>query len=63
MLVLSRKEGEAILIGDDIKIIILTLVGSRVRVGIEAPDGVKILRGELKKNKNRGVSEDDGVGN
>ncbi|MCI0460860.1 MAG: carbon storage regulator [Gemmataceae bacterium] len=47
MLVLSRKPGEKLVIGDNITITILEVVGSRVRVGIEAPSDVRILRGEL----------------
>lgn len=46
MLVLSRKSGESIDIGSNIKICILR-TGGVVRLGIEAPSDVKILRGEL----------------
>lgn len=44
MLVLSRKEGESILIADNIKITISEVRGSRVKLAIEAPLDVKILR-------------------
>lgn len=47
MLVLSRKENETIKIGDDIEIRILEVKGDTVRIGIEAPKTVDILRGEL----------------
>lgn len=47
MLVLSRKTNETIQIGDDIKIRILEVKGDSVRIGIEAPKSVEILRGEL----------------
>ena len=47
MLVLTRRSGETILIGDDIEITILAVDGSQIRVGIDAPEDVKILRGEL----------------
>lgn len=47
MLVLSRKENETIKIGDDIEIRILEVKGDTVRIGIEAPKAVDILRGEL----------------
>ena len=47
MLVLSRKENETIQIGDDIEIRILEVKGDTVRIGIEAPKSVDILRGEL----------------
>lgn len=47
MLVLSRKVNETIKIGDDIEIRILEVKGDTVRIGIEAPKTVDILRGEL----------------
>ncbi len=47
MLVLSRKRGESLLIGDSIKIEIGRISGNQVRVCIEAPDGVRIVRAEL----------------
>ena len=47
MLVLSRKPGETIRIGDDIEISIVEVRGDTVRIGINAPRNVTILRGEL----------------
>lgn len=47
MLVLSRKSNETIKIGDDIEIRILEVKGDTVRIGIEAPKSIDILRGEL----------------
>jgi carbon storage regulator len=47
MLVLSRKPGERIMIGSDITITVLAVKGSSVRIGIEAPDDVRVLRSEL----------------
>lgn len=47
MLVLTRKTQEKIQIGDSITITILRVKGQAVRIGIEAPEGVRILRGEL----------------
>lgn len=48
MLVLSRKSEEAILIGDDIKITVLSVEGDRVRIGIDAPREMRIYRYELR---------------
>lgn len=48
MLVLTRKEQERIRIGGNVEITILKLKGNAVRVGIEAPDDVQIIRGELE---------------
>ena len=47
MLVLSRKKGEVIRIGDDITINITRVSGDNVRVGVEAPGDVTIHRGEV----------------
>ncbi len=47
MLVISRKQGEQILIGDNIIIHVLLSQGNRVRLGIEAPANVTIRREEL----------------
>ncbi len=48
MLVLSRKAGQKIHIGPDITISILEVTGKFVRIGVEAPDSVSILRDEVK---------------
>ncbi len=47
MLVLTRKVDEQILIGDDIKITLIRVRGNSVRIGIEAPRAVRVVRGEL----------------
>lgn len=47
MLVLSRKTNETIKIGDNIELRILEVKGDTVRIGIEAPKTIDILRGEL----------------
>ncbi len=47
MLVLSRKPGEKILIGDNISVTVVRIAPGVVRIGIEAPDGLPILREEL----------------
>jgi carbon storage regulator len=47
MLVLTRKPGEKILLGDDIVITILDARGDSIRIGIDAPKGVKIQRDEV----------------
>ena len=48
MLVLSRKKDQQIAIDGDIKIVVLKITGSTVRLGISASADVKVLRGELK---------------
>ena len=47
MLVLTRKKLEGIMVGDEIKITIVKIDRNHVRLGIEAPDEVLIVRGEL----------------
>lgn len=47
MLVLSRKKGEGIYLGDNISVEIIAIEGDRVRIGIIAPKKVKIYRKEL----------------
>lgn len=47
MLVLSRKTTQSVMIGSDIRITVVRLEGNQVRIGIEAPHDVRILRGEL----------------
>ena len=47
MLVLTRKAGESITIHDEIKVTILSVRGNRIRIGLEAPADVDIVRSEL----------------
>ncbi len=47
MLVMQRREGESILIGDNVEIRILAVNGSRVKVGIEAPRSIPVVAREV----------------
>jgi len=47
MLVLSRKPGEKVVIGTDITLTVVEVNGNRIKIGIDAPNQVRILRGEL----------------
>jgi carbon storage regulator len=47
MLVLGRKTDESMMIGDEIVVTILAIDGDRVKIGIEAPPHIRILRHEL----------------
>ncbi len=58
MLVLSRKESQRIRLGDSIVITIVKISGDKVRVGIEAPSNVLVLRDELEtRDPANGVTE------
>lgn len=47
MLVITRKSGERVCLGDDVTITVLEIVGSSVRLGIEAPAEVSVYRHEI----------------
>jgi carbon storage regulator CsrA len=51
VLVLTRKAGERILIGKDVWLVVEKINGNRVKLGIEAPKEVKILREEVKDER------------
>lgn len=48
MLILSRRESESICFGDDIVLTIVAVGRDKVRIGVNAPPGVRILRSELE---------------
>ena len=50
MLVLSRKPGERILVGEDVKITVIRIGPNSVRIGIDAPGNLNIVREELCLN-------------
>ena len=62
MLVLSRKIGERLIIGDNIVVTVNRVAGNRVTLGIEAPGDVRIVRGELKVNDEPSASPAKPVG-
>jgi carbon storage regulator len=49
MLILSRRESERVHLGDDIILTIVRVNGDKVRIGVEAPSHIKILRTELER--------------
>ena len=57
MLVLSRRVGEKLLIGDDIEVVILDSRGDGVRIGINAPRDMKIHRAEVAEAVKEAVPE------
>ena len=66
MLILTRKPGESIYIGDDIKVTIVEIKGHQIRVGIDAPSELRIYREEiylqiLEENKQAAETSDEGL--
>ncbi len=62
MLILTRRLGESITIGDNVKLTVLSIKGSQVRIGVEAPKDVCIQRSELsmdKEQKSKDSSSDN----
>jgi carbon storage regulator len=47
MLVLTRKPNESLVIGDDIEITVLSVIGGKVRIGIQAPREIPVYRKEI----------------
>ena len=61
MLVLTRKSNQSIMIGDDIEVSVLAIMGEKVRIGIQAPRDVPVFRKEvyLEIQEERGQSGKD----
>ena len=57
MLILTRRVGEALMVGDDTKIVVLGVKGSQIRLGINAPKDVKVHREEIYDKINEDPSE------
>ena len=58
MLVLSRKENESLVIGDEVEITVTEIRGDKVRLGIKAPDEVSIHRREVYDAIQKGKSNE-----
>jgi carbon storage regulator len=61
MLILTRKADEHIRIGSDITISVFEIEGNRVKIGVDAPRGVKILRSELEERSDNSTVEHEGL--
>ena len=60
MLILTRREGEALMIGEDVSITVLGVKGNQVRIGINAPKDVAVHREEIyDRIKNDMASDSD----
>ncbi len=47
MLVLTRKSNQSIMIGDDVEVSVLSVMGDKVRIGIQAPQNIPVFRTEI----------------
>ena len=61
MLVLTRKVGDSILIGESIKIQVVKVKGCQVRLGIEAPKETKIFRHEILESVKKDSSKEEKI--
>jgi carbon storage regulator len=65
MLILTRRVGETVMIGDDVTVTILGVKGNQVRVGINAPKNVAVHREEIyeriKREQQEGEGNEEGV--
>lgn len=61
MLILSRKVGEAIIIGDNVSITVLSCVGRTIRLGIEAPKEISVHREEIYNKLQREKETEDDI--
>ncbi|MBL8175153.1 MAG: carbon storage regulator [Bryobacterales bacterium] len=62
MLIIGRRVGETIYLGDDVEIRIMDLSPSRVKIGIVAPRELGILRGEMRQAAAQNVAASQGEG-
>jgi carbon storage regulator len=62
MLVLTRKPNQSIMIGDDIEVSVLSVVGEKVRIGIHAPQDVPVFRTEIYVELERGEPREQSAG-
>ena len=54
MLILTRKPGESIMIGDDIRVTVVRIQGQQIGIGVDAPNDVSVDREEVRARKEAG---------
>ena len=63
MLILTRRVGESVIIGEDVTVTVLGVKGNQVRIGINAPKNVAVHREEIFERIKSGRAAGDGAGN
>ncbi len=56
MLILTRRVGESIIVGEDVEIRVISVQGSQVRLGIDAPPEVRVDRLEIRQRKDKEIN-------
>jgi carbon storage regulator len=59
VLVLTRKGNQSIMVGDDIEVTVLAIMGEKVRIGIDAPRSIPVFRKEIYLEIQGGIAEED----
>ncbi|MBE0483700.1 MAG: carbon storage regulator CsrA [Bacterioplanes sp.] len=63
MLILTRRVGETLMVGDEVTVTVLGVKGNQVRIGVNAPKEVAVHREEIYQRIQREKEGDDDVGN
>ena len=58
MLILTRRVGESLMVGDDIVVTVLEVKGNQVRIGIDAPASIAVHRSEVYERIAEGIAQD-----